>query len=92
MTTRTLFFAYMALVGVVSGAIIVAAPHVLEFWIKPYFWVLLAVAVFDAAIFLVSRKMPATMLPMDARVIGFVVGAILMVAIPSIAGTQATFF
>jgi hypothetical protein len=92
MSTRTLFFVYMTLVGVVSGAIIVAAPQVTEFWVKPYFWALLAVAVFDAAIFLISKKMPAAMLPMNARVIGFVVGAVLMVAIPSIAGTQAKFF
>ncbi len=92
MTMRMLFFAYMMLVGVGSGAIIATAPQVTEFWLKPYFWVLLAVAAFEGIAFVSGRNTPATMLTMDARVIGFVIGAVLMFAIPSIVGTQARFF
>jgi FlaG/FlaF family flagellin (archaellin) len=32
------------------------------------------------------------MLAMDARMLGFVIGAVLMVAIPTVAGTAASFF
>jgi hypothetical protein len=70
----------------------VAAPHVTAFWLKPYFWVLIAVAAFDGALFLISRAAPTAMLPMDARMLGFVIGAVLMVAIPTMAGTPASFF
>ena len=92
MTTRHVFLAYMTAVGLAAGAIIVIAPQVTEFWLKPYFWVLIAVAVFDGALFLISRTTPTAMLPMDARMLGFVIGAVLMVAIPTVAGTPATFF
>ncbi len=92
MSIRTIFFAYMVVVGLAAGAIIVAFPNVTEHWLKPYFWVLIAVAVFDGALFLISRTTPTTMLPMDARMLGFVIGAVLMVAIPTVAGTPASFF
>jgi uncharacterized membrane protein HdeD (DUF308 family) len=92
MTTRHVFLAYMTAVGIAAGAVIVAAPHVTAFWLKPYFWVLIAVGVFDAALFLISRAAPTAMLAMDARMLGFVIGAVLMVAIPTVAGTAASFF
>jgi hypothetical protein len=50
MSLDRIFFAYMALVGVATGAILVAAPYVQDFVIKPYFWILIAVGVFDLAI------------------------------------------
>jgi hypothetical protein len=92
MTTRHVFLIYMTAVGLAAGAIIVAAPHLTAFWLKPYFWVLIAVAAFDGALFLISRAAPTAMLPMDARMLGFVIGAVLMVAIPTVAGTPASFF
>jgi hypothetical protein len=39
MTIDRIFFGYMALVGIAVGAIVVAAPRVQDFLIKPYFWV-----------------------------------------------------
>ena len=92
MTTRHVFLAYMAAVGIAAGAIIVALPSVTEHWLKPYFWILIAVGIFDGALFLIHRSGPMNMLPMDARMLGFVIGAVLMVAIPTVAGTPATFF
>ena len=47
MTLDRIFFGYMALVGVATGAILVIAPFVQDFVIKPYFWILIAVGVFD---------------------------------------------
>ena len=37
MSIRTIFFAYMGVVGLAAGAIIVAFPNVTEHWLKPYF-------------------------------------------------------
>jgi hypothetical protein len=47
-----IFFGYMAAVGAILGAVLVAAPQAQDFWIKPYFWILIAVAVFDGGCYL----------------------------------------
>jgi len=91
MALNKIFFVYMALAGAAAGAILVAAPHVQDFVIKPYFWVLIAVGLFDGGIYLFARNAPATMLTMNARAIGFGIGIALMVAIPLLAGTQVRF-
>ena len=62
----------MVLVGIVAGAILVAAPQVQNFAIKPYFWVLIAVGLFDGGIYLLGRTAPGQMLTMGARLAGFV--------------------
>ncbi len=87
-----LFFLYMAAVGVASGAILVAKPATGDLLIKPYFWVLIAIGVFDLATYLRGRGAPGTMVGMDARLLGLVIGVIAMVAIPSLAGSPAKFF
>ena len=90
MALNKIFFVYMALAGAAAGAILVAAPHVQDF-VKPYFWVLIAVGLFDGGIYLFARSAPGTMLTMNARLIGFGIGIVLMVAIPFLAGTPVRF-
>ena len=92
MTMDKLFFGYMALVGAASGALLVAFPHSQDFFIKPYFWVMIAVAVFDLAAYARARNAPGTMLAMNARLLGFVIGVVLMVVIPTLAGSTVRFF
>jgi hypothetical protein len=92
MTLDRLFYAYMALVGAAAGALLVAAPQLQDFWIKPYFWVLIAVALFEVGAYLRGRNAPGTVLAMQARLIGFVIGIVLMVAIPMLAGAPMRFF
>jgi hypothetical protein len=92
MTVDRIFFAYMVLVGIVAGAILVAAPQVQNFAIKPYFWVLIAVGLFDGGLYLLGRTTPGQMLTMGARLAGFVFGIVLMVVIPTIAGAPIRFF
>ncbi len=92
MTIDRIFFGYMALAGAASGALLVAAPQWQDFWIKPYFWVMIAVALFDAGVYLRWHNAPETMLSMNARLIGFVIGIVLLVAIPTLAGSPARFF
>ena len=91
MTLSRVFFGYMALAGAATGAILVAAPHVQDFAVKPYFWVLIAVGLFDGGIYLFARASPAAMLTMNSRLIGFGIGIALMVAIPLLAGAPVRF-
>jgi hypothetical protein len=87
-----IFFGYMVLVGAAVGAILVAAPQAQDFAIKPYFWVLIAVGLFDGGIYLLGRTGPGQMLSMAARLAGFVFGIVLMVVIPTLAGAPVRFF
>lgn len=87
-----IFFGYMALAGIALGTLLVVAPHVQDFWIKPYFWILIAVAVFDGGSYLYGRNAPGTMIGMPARLLGFVIGILLMVSIPTLAGAPVRFF
>ncbi len=82
----------MAFAGAAAGAILVAAPGSQDFFIKPYFWILIAVGLFDAGVYLIGRNAPGTMLTMNARLLGFVIGVVLMVAIPTLAGAPVRFF
>jgi hypothetical protein len=92
MTIDKIFFGYMALVGIATGAILVAVPRVQDFLIKPYFWVLIAVVLFDGGAYLRGGNAPGTMLSMQARLLGFVIGIVLMVVIPTLAGSSVRFF
>jgi hypothetical protein len=92
MTTDRIFYGYMVVVGIVTGAILIIVPGVADGWFKPWFWVLGAVALFDVSAALYLRSPPGAALAMNARVIGFVIGSVLMAALPSIAGVQVQYF
>jgi hypothetical protein len=91
-TSEKIFFDDMALIGISTGAILVAAPGIDGFLIKPYFWVLIAVVLFDGGAYLHGGNAPGTMLTMHARLLGFVIGIVLMVEIPMLAGSPVRFF
>jgi len=91
MTIDRVFLGYMTLVGIVTGAILVAAPNAGDFIIKPYFWILIAVALFEGGTSIYRRAAPGPVLTMPARLIGFGIGIALMVAIPTLAGSPARF-
>jgi len=81
----------MVLVGVAAGAILVAVPQVQNSAIKPYFWILIAVGLFDGGLYVAGRTAPGQMLSMGARLVGFVFGIVMMVVIPAIAGAPVQF-
>jgi hypothetical protein len=91
MSLDRIFFAYMVLIGVSTGAILVAAPYVQDFVIKPYFWILIAVGLFDVAVYAVRGTAPAKALTMNMRLIGFGIGIALMVVIALLAGAPVRF-
>jgi hypothetical protein len=82
----------MLLVGISAGAILVAAPQIQNFAVKPYFWVLIAVGLFDSGLYLLGRTAPGQMLTIGARMAGFVFGIVMIVVIPAIAGASVRFF
>ena len=90
-TVDRIFFVYMVLVGVAAGAILVAVPQVQNSAIKPYFWILIAVGLFDGGLYVAGRTAPGQMLSMGARLVGFVFGIVMMVVIPAIAGAPVQF-
>jgi uncharacterized membrane protein HdeD (DUF308 family) len=92
MTLDRLFFTLMALAGVAAGGALVAAPQLQNFAIKPYFWILIAIAAFDLGVYVMRRNAPGTMLTMNARLLGLVIGVVLMVVIPTLAGAPVKFF
>jgi hypothetical protein len=82
----------MALAGIAAGTILVGIPGAGDIWLKPYFWVLLTVLLFDVGVYLRWKNAPGTMLAMNARLLGSAIGMALMVAIPLAAGVPVHFF
>jgi hypothetical protein len=91
MNISRFFLAYMMLVGIAAGALLVTVPQAGDFWIKPYFWILIAIALFDGGIMLSGRAVVVA-LTMNMRAIGFAIGALLVIAITMLAGSPAHLF
>jgi len=87
-----LFFVYIFVVGAAAAGILIATPKAGDFFIKPYFWVLLAVAAFDLATYIFTHGRKDAILGMEARLLGFVIGIVAMVAIKTLAGSTASVF
>lgn len=89
MTINHLFLAFMAVVGAAVGIILVVKPETRDFRVSPYFWVLLAMGLFELLAFARGRGAPGTAVTMDVRVSGFLMAIVLMVVIPIVSGSSA---
>jgi membrane associated rhomboid family serine protease len=92
MSIDRIFLAFMAVCGIVAGAILVAAPESRNLRITPYFWVLIAMALFELAQFARTRGAPGTMVSIEARLFGLVLAIVLMVTLPIAAGSPGRLF
>lgn len=92
MNLTTIFMAFALAAGIAVGAALVLFPSVRGLNIPPYFIVLLALAVFDAACFWRGRGAPGSVVSMPVRFLGFVLGAMAMAAIGWFAGVDIRFF
>ena len=92
MTINHVFLAFMALVGAAVGTILVVAPESRDYRVSPYFWVLIAMAVFELAAFARGRGAPGMVVAMEARLCGFVLAIVLMVVIPILSGAPTRLF
>ena len=64
-------------------------PETGDFRVSPYFWVLLAMGLFELLAFARGRGAPGTAVTMDVRVSGFLMAIVLMVVIPIVSGSSA---
>jgi hypothetical protein len=76
----------MTVCGLVTAGVVVLFPESREFRIAPYFWILIAMAVFEGIAFAINRGAPGTVITMESRMIGFMFAIVLMVVIPYAAG------
>ena len=60
MTIDRLFIAFMTVCGLATAGILVFFPQSREFGIAPYFWVLIAMAIFEGVAFACNRGAPGT--------------------------------
>ena len=60
MTIDRLFIAFMTVCGLATAGILVFFPRSREFGIAPYFWVLIAMAIFEGVAFACNRGAPGT--------------------------------
>jgi hypothetical protein len=88
MTIDRIFIGFMAVIGIAVGVIVTLRPEVRELRISPYFWVLIAMILFEVLNFARGRGAPGTVLAMEARLLGFVLAIVLMIVIPSLAGLR----
>jgi hypothetical protein len=91
MDISRIFLIFAVLVGVASGATLVLAPKSRDIGLEPYFWVLIAFALFELAVY-VRRGGGAPPLTMNTRIVGFFVALILMFLIPAAAGVEVKYF
>ena len=92
MTINRLFIAFMCLVGAAVGIVLVLRPEIRDFRVPPYFWVLIAMALFELVAFARGRGAAGTVVAMEARLCGFVLAIVLMVVIPIVMGSPARLF
>jgi hypothetical protein len=87
-----IFLGFMIAAGLAAGLVLVARPELRDFRISPYFWILIAMALFEFAAFARGRGAPGTTIAMEVRLLGFVLAVVLMVAIPVVAGSPGRLF
>jgi hypothetical protein len=87
MTTDHVFIGFMAAVGIAAGAILIAMPETRDLRVPPYFWVLIAMAIFEITLFAFYRGVPGRMVSNGARLLGFVLAVVIMVVMPILAGS-----
>ena len=92
MNTDHIFIGFMILIGVIAGAILIAEPEARNFRVPPYFWVLIAMALFEVTMFAFYRGVPGRMVSNGARLLGFVLAIVIMAVMPILAGSPGRLF
>src|SRR5437660_4824045 len=88
-----LFLLFMGLVGVAIGIVLVVVPESRTYKLPPYFWVLIAMAMFEITAFVIrERGIPGVVVTMRARILGFALALVLVIVIPVLAGSPGPLF
>lgn len=91
-TTDHIFLGFMGAVGIAAGATLIAMPETRDLRIPPYFWVLIAMALFEVSLFAFWRGVPGRTISNGARLLGFVLAVVIMVVMPILAGSSGRLF
>ncbi len=92
MTTDHIFLGFMGAVGIAAGATLIAMPETRDLRVPPYFWVLIAMILFEITLFAFWRGVPSRMVSNGARLLGFVLAVVIMVVMPILAGSPGRLF
>ena len=90
MTIDRIFIAFIAVIGV--AVVLVIEPEGRNVKVLPYFWVLIAMAIFELAAYARGRGAPGTIVGMEIRILGYILAIVLMVVIPVLAGSPGRLF
>jgi hypothetical protein len=87
-----IFLVFAFLVGIAVGGIIVLVPPSRTIGLPPYFWVLIAFALFEGIAHFQRGGAAGPPITMPTRLIGFAIALALMVFIPMAAGIEMKMF
>ena len=90
MTIDRIFIVFMTACGLIIAGLVMFFPRSTDFFIPPYFWALIPMAIFEAIAFARNRGAPGPVIAMETRLIGFAVAIALMLVIPYLAGQPMT--
>jgi hypothetical protein len=92
MTTGRIFILYSFVVGLAAGSVLVWVPKSRTVGLEPYFWVLIALALFEVIAYTRRGREPGPPVTMAVRIGGFVIALALMYLIPVAAGVEVKYF
>jgi hypothetical protein len=90
--TDRIFLVFAFIVGIVAGGVLVLVPQSRRIGLEPYFWVLIAFALFEGIAYLRRGSAAAAPISMQTRIIGFVIALALTFLIPMAAGIEVRMF
>lgn len=79
------FLIFTAIVGALSGFIVVRQPAANDFALPPLLWIFLAMAAFEIAVGYALGRPLGTLIAMPVRLAGAVIGVGLLLLIPYVA-------
>jgi hypothetical protein len=87
-----IFIAFAIIVGAAAGGVIVLVPQSRSIGLAPYFWVLIAFALFEGIVHWRWGTAAGPPVTMPARLIGFAIALALMFLIAWAAGIELRLF
>jgi hypothetical protein len=91
-STDRIFLIFAIIVGIVAGGVLVLVPQSRSIGLEPYFWVLIAFAMFEGVAYLRRGSAAGPPITMQTRIIGFVIALALTFLILMAAGIEVRMF
>ncbi len=92
MSIDRVFIVFAIAVGAAVGGIVVLVPQSRTIGLAPYFWVLIAFALFEGIVYARRGSADGPPITMPTRIVGFVIALALMFLIPMWAGIPLRLF